>query len=119
MENQSERETRDEASGEESGASAEESDPVVRVEREVFNPSERDVSDSGDAAHGTFVFRQAWLVVALLLLAAAGVVLSMSHTDAAFVCAVLGVCAWFLNVRSELKRKHRLKKAGRRNWEAQ
>jgi len=62
------------------------------------------------------VFKQPWLVVACLLLAASVVMLLLSHADAAFVCAALGVSAWFWNVRADLKRKHDLKKRGGRNW---
>ena len=71
----------------------------------------------GGAARGDFnLFRQPWLVVACLLLVAAVALLLLSHPDAAFVCAALGVSAWFWNVRGELKRKHDLKKLGGRNW---
>jgi Flp pilus assembly protein TadB len=54
------------------------------------------------------VFEQAWLAVAVVLLIVALVFLLRSQTDAAFVTAALGVCAWFLNVRNGLKRKHGL-----------
>ena len=71
----------------------------------------------GGADPGDFnLFRQPWLVVACLLLVAAVALLLLSHPDAAFVCAALGVSAWFWNVRGELKRKHDLKKLGGRNW---
>ena len=70
-----------------------------------------------DASHARrVVFEQAWLVVAVVLLIVALVFLLRSHTDAAFVAAALGVCAWFLNVRDGLKRKHGLQKQGPRNW---
>jgi len=62
------------------------------------------------------VFNQAWLAVAVVLLVASLVFLMRTHTDAAFVAAALGVCAWFLNVRNGLKRKHGLQRQGRRNW---
>ncbi|HMF57931.1 MAG TPA: hypothetical protein VK619_16430 [Pyrinomonadaceae bacterium] len=45
-----------------------------------------------------------WMVVAVLLLFAAGVCLLRGATDAAFVTATLGVVAWFLNVRSRLRK---------------
>lgn len=62
------------------------------------------------------LFRQPWLVVACLLLAASATLLLLSHPDAAFVCAALGVSAWFWNMRAGLKRKHDLKKLSGRNW---
>jgi len=62
------------------------------------------------------LFRQPWLVAACLLLAASVTLLLLSRPDAAFVCAALGVSAWFWNVRGGLKRKHNLKKLSGRNW---
>jgi Flp pilus assembly protein TadB len=73
--------------------------------------------DRDDSANGDFsLFRQPWLVVACLLLVASVVLLLLSRADAAFVCAALGVSAWFWNVRAGLKRKHDLVKASGRNW---
>ncbi|MDQ3744937.1 MAG: hypothetical protein M3444_11185 [Acidobacteriota bacterium] len=73
--------------------------------------------DRDDSANGDFnIFRQPWLVVACLLLVASVVLLLLSRADAAFVCAALGVSAWFWNVRAGLKRKHDLVKASGRNW---
>ena len=70
-----------------------------------------------ESAAGDFnLFRQPWLVVACFLLAASVVLLLLSHADAAFVCAALGVSSWFWNVRDGLKRKHNLKKLSGRNW---
>ncbi|MDT5157133.1 MAG: hypothetical protein QOH51_1490 [Acidobacteriota bacterium] len=66
---------------------------------------------------GRFIFEQAWLVVACVLLIAATVLLYLGYPSAAFVAAALGVSAWFLNVRNGLKRKHDLVKRGGRNWE--
>ena len=88
--------------------SAEETEaPAHEVERpsEVASP-----------ARASSVFNQAWLVVAVVLLVASLVFLLRTHTDAAFVAAALGVCAWFLNVRDGLKREHGLQRQGRRNW---
>ena len=62
------------------------------------------------ASSARTVFQQAWLVVAVVLLIVALVLLLRSRTDAAFVTAALGVCAWFLNVRNGLKRKHGLRR---------
>jgi len=62
------------------------------------------------------LFKQPWLVLACLLLAASVALLLLSHPDSAFVCAALGVSAWFWNVRVGLKRKHNLKKLSGRNW---
>jgi hypothetical protein len=71
----------------------------------------------GDASPASFnLFRQPWLVAACLLLAASATLLLLSRPDAAFVCAALGVSAWFWNVRAGLKRKHNLKKLSGRNW---
>jgi hypothetical protein len=57
-----------------------------------------------------------WLVVSIALLASAGVLLWLAYTNAAFVAAALGVCAWFFDVRMGLKRKHDLVKLSGRNW---
>jgi Flp pilus assembly protein TadB len=73
--------------------------------------------DRDDSANDDFnIFRQPWLVVACLLLVASVVLLLLSRADAAFVCAALGVSAWFWNMRAGLKRKHDLVKASGRNW---
>jgi hypothetical protein len=68
------------------------------------------------ATDGFNLFRQPWLVVACILLAAAAVLLFLSRTNAAFVVAALGVSAWFWNVRGNLIRQHGLEKRGRRDW---
>ncbi|OLE51992.1 MAG: hypothetical protein AUG51_20010 [Acidobacteria bacterium 13_1_20CM_3_53_8] len=47
------------------------------------------------------------MVVAVIFLCAAGVCLLVGATDAAFVTATLGVLAWFLNLRSRLKKSIR------------
>jgi len=65
---------------------------------------------------GPSIVERLWLVAAAALLIAAAVLLYLAHTDAAFVTATLGVCAWFLNVRDRLKREHNLRKSGPRNW---
>jgi N6-adenosine-specific RNA methylase IME4 len=57
-----------------------------------------------------------WLVVSIALLASAGVLLWLAYTNAAFVAAALGVCAWFFDVRMNLKRRHDLVKLSGRNW---
>jgi len=49
--------------------------------------------------------KQGWLAVACLLLLAATFFLWRGLTDATFVAAALGVVAWFLNVRAQLRRK--------------
>lgn len=48
---------------------------------------------------------QVWLVAACACLPAAGALWLLGHADAAFVAAALGVVAWFLNVRAQLKEK--------------
>jgi hypothetical protein len=70
------------------------------------------------ASRSPSVFDYAWFIISVALLIAAAVFLLRSHADAAFVTAALGVCAWFLNFRDNLKRKHGLRKQGRRNWES-
>lgn len=57
-----------------------------------------------------------WLVVSIALLASAGVLLWLAYANAAFVAAALGVCAWFFDVRMNLKRRHDLVKLSGRNW---
>jgi hypothetical protein len=73
---------------------------------------ERDVSPDRRA----FMRERLWLVVSIALLASAGVLLWLAYTNAAFVAAALGVCAWFYDVRMGLKRKHDLVKLSGRNW---
>ena len=63
-----------------------------------------------------FDFAPVWRLLALALLAATLVLLYLSRTDAALVTAALAASAWFLNVKSNLKRKHDLVKDGPRNW---
>ena len=50
-------------------------------------------------------FDQGWLAVAGLFLLAAIFFLWRGLMDATFVAAALGVVAWFLNVRAQLRRK--------------
>lgn len=61
-------------------------------------------------------FARVWRLLAYALLAATLVLLYLRHTDVAFVTAALGASAWFLNVRTGIKRKHDLVKDGARNW---
>jgi hypothetical protein len=61
-------------------------------------------------------FARVWRLVAYALLAATLALLYLRHTDVAFVTAALGASAWFLNVRTGIKRKHDLVKDGARNW---
>ena len=63
-----------------------------------------------------FDFARAWRVAAYALVAATLVLLYLRHTEAAFVTAALGASAWFLNMRTGIKRKHDLVKDGARNW---
>lgn len=63
-----------------------------------------------------FVFEQAWMVAACALLIAAALLLYLDYPNAAFVTAALGASAWFLNMRTNLKRKHKLVRQGGRNW---
>ncbi|HEU4596909.1 MAG TPA: hypothetical protein VFS10_17380 [Pyrinomonadaceae bacterium] len=48
--------------------------------------------------------KQVWLAIAGLFLLAALFFLWRGLTDATFVCAALGVVAWFLNIRAQLRR---------------
>jgi hypothetical protein len=50
--------------------------------------------------------RGAWSVVAAVLLASALVLWATAGADAAFAAAALGLVAWFLNVREQLKLKN-------------
>ena len=61
-------------------------------------------------------FARAWRLAAYALLAATLVLLYLRRNDVAFVTAALGASAWFLNVRTAVKRKHDLVKDGARNW---
>ena len=63
-----------------------------------------------------FDFARAWRVAAYALIAAAFVLLYLRRTDLAFFAGVLGLSAWFLNVRTAVRRKHDLVKDGPRNW---
>ncbi|HVF45674.1 MAG TPA: hypothetical protein VM936_21790 [Pyrinomonadaceae bacterium] len=67
-------------------------------------------------AESNFTRERLWLVVSLALLASAAVLLWLGRTSAAFVLAALSVCAWFLDVRMGLKRRHDLVKLSGRNW---
>ena len=67
-------------------------------------------------ATSNFVRERLWLVVAVALLASAAVLLWLGRSNAAFVAAVLGLCAWFFDVRMGLKRRHDLVKLSGRNW---
>jgi hypothetical protein len=77
-------------------------------------PAGRERLDSPTTS--SFVRERPWLVVAVALLASAAVLLWLGYSNAAFVAAVLGVCAWFFDVRMGLKRRHDLVKLSGRNW---
>lgn len=47
--------------------------------------------------------RTLWLIVAVTLAVVAAVFMWRGNFDAAFVAAVLGVVAWFLNYRTQAK----------------
>ena len=61
-------------------------------------------------------FARAWRLLAYALLAATLTLLYLRHDEVAFVTAALAASAWFLNVRTAVKRKHDLVKDGPRNW---
>ena len=63
-----------------------------------------------------FDFARVWRVAAYALVAATLALLYLRYTEAAFVTAALGATAWFLNMRTGIKRKHDLVKDGARNW---
>ncbi len=44
-----------------------------------------------------------WLILSGVCIVAAAVLLFLGQMDAAFVVAVLGMMAWFLNYRAQLK----------------
>ena len=87
----------------------EESDGTGRVE------GTRD--DGATDERGRFDFERGWMALAVVLLVASAALLYLGRPNAAFVVAALGASAWFLNVRSGLKRRHDLVKRGGRNWE--
>ena len=71
----------------------------------------------GGATTGRGLLRERpWLVVSVVLVAAAGVLLWLSLPNAAFVVAALGATAWFYDERMRLKRKHDLVRLSGRNW---
>jgi hypothetical protein len=45
-----------------------------------------------------------WLAIAGCCIVGAAVLMILGHFDGAFVVAVLGMIAWFLNYRSQVKR---------------
>jgi hypothetical protein len=92
-----------------------EGEPSKDVEARAAGDGGR--GESKADSRGPSVFEYALLFAAAALLIAAAILLLRSRPDAAFVCAALGVCAWFLNYREGLKRKHNLRKRGPRNWE--
>ena len=61
-------------------------------------------------------FARVWRLLAYALLAATLVLIYLRRHEAAFVTAALGASAWFLNVRTAVRRKHDLVKDGARNW---
>ncbi len=63
-----------------------------------------------------FDFARLWRLLAYALVAATLALLYLRQTEAAFVTAALAASAWFLNVRTAIKRKHDLVKDGPRNW---
>jgi hypothetical protein len=63
-----------------------------------------------------FDFARVWRAVAYALIATALALLYLRRIDLAFFAGVLGLSAWFLNVRTAVKRKHDLVKDGPRNW---
>lgn len=46
-----------------------------------------------------------WIIVAGCLALAAGTLLWFHRFDGAFVCGALGILAWFMNMRSRLKKE--------------
>ena len=63
-----------------------------------------------------FDFARLWRVASYALIAAALVLLYLRRTDLALLAFALGASAWFLNVRTGIKRKHDLVRDGGRNW---
>ena len=63
-----------------------------------------------------FDFARLWRLLAYALVAAALALLYLRRNEMAFVTAALAASAWFLNVRTAIKRKHDLVKDGPRNW---
>ena len=63
-----------------------------------------------------FDFARLWRLLAYALIAATLALLYLRRNEMAFVTAALAASAWFLNVRTAVKRKHDLVKDGHRNW---
>ncbi|HEX7312338.1 MAG TPA: hypothetical protein VF297_00205 [Pyrinomonadaceae bacterium] len=63
-----------------------------------------------------FDFARVWRLLAYALLAATLVLLYLRQTEAALFTVALSASAWFLNMRTAIKRKHDLVKDGPRNW---
>ena len=63
-----------------------------------------------------FDFAHLWRLLAYALVAATLALLYLRRNEMAFVTAALAASAWFLNVRTAIKRKHDLVKDGPRNW---
>jgi hypothetical protein len=70
----------------------------------------------GSQNAGGLLRERLWAAVSVALLAAAGLLLWLAYTNAAFVAAALGVSAWFFDMRMQLKRRHDLVKLSGRNW---
>lgn len=88
-----------------------------RDERPGGDAGGEGVRGEGAAATDSgFDYARAWRVAAYALLAAAAALIYLRRPEAAFFAAALGVSAWFLNVRTHIKRKHDLVKDGARNW---
>jgi LPS O-antigen subunit length determinant protein (WzzB/FepE family) len=49
------------------------------------------------------MIERVWIIVSGLLLIAAAIFLWRNNLSAAFVIAALGVCAWFLSYRAQLR----------------
>ncbi|HVF55982.1 MAG TPA: hypothetical protein VM934_07505 [Pyrinomonadaceae bacterium] len=72
----------------------------------MFEQGGRDVGDSGTREPGPKPSRitQAWTTASAVCLIGAVILWLQGQPRATFVVAVLGVVAWFLNVRSQLPR---------------
>jgi hypothetical protein len=74
------------------------------------------MDEEGRMKDAGFDIARLWRVAAYALIAATLMLLYLRRTDFALFAFALGVSAWFLNVRTGIKRKHDLVKDGGRNW---
>ncbi len=71
--------------------------------------------DVGTSADERSRFSYLWLVAACLCLLTAACLWLYGYADGAFVAAALGILAWFINVKAQLRRKDSHRDTGARS----